>query len=98
MGNSADATALRSFEGTNDENAAGPTGTWRHSRRVARQESGAPDARRFAEWIETRVTKRPMARLSGRCLVNQRAGRVAGRVRYHTAKVVARRSAAHGYT
>jgi hypothetical protein len=31
-------------------------------------------------------------------LVNQRAGQVAGMVRHHAAKVVAYRSAAHGYT
>jgi len=84
-------------EGTNDENAVGPMGTWRLSRRVARQENGAPDAQRFAEWVETRATKRPVVRLPGRCLAKQRAGRVTGRVRHHATKVVARRSAAHGY-
>jgi hypothetical protein len=70
--------------------------TWRLNRRVARHESGAPDVRCFAEWVETRVTKRPMVRLSGRCLVKQRAGRVAGKVRHRAAKVVARRSAVYG--
>ena len=48
------------------------------------------------EWVEIRVTKKPMVQLSGRYLVKQRAGRVADRVRHRAAKVVDRRSVAHG--
>jgi hypothetical protein len=33
-------------------------GTWRLSRRVARQESGASDTRRFAEWIDKGTVRR----------------------------------------